>query len=220
MALAARKTAAKKVVRKPSGAALASSGSAAVASAQKQIDAHLKKLILAKERVKQAKASVIAKKTKATQAALAKARANQSDVASALSALKGKVKAAKTQARVSSIVGRVKAVESRAKAAAEQKARSLLAKTDADFKIAIKKFEDGWRKKRLAANAKKIRVLEKRLAVKVKAVGKKSRVQAKALTKKAGKVVAKTKVAAVGESPVAAKAKAKSVRRPKVAKPM
>lgn len=184
MALAAKKTASKKAV---SGQQRPAKEATVVASLKRQVDAEAKKLAAAKSKMKQAKANTVKKKSKATQEALEKARNSVNDIAAALAQLKVRAQVAKVDARIKSIAERVSVAESRAKAKAEQKARSLTAKTEADFKLARKKFEDSWRKRRLAANAKKVRALEKKLSMKVKALDKKSRIQAKALAKKANR---------------------------------
>jgi len=181
---ASKKNTAKPVVKSTK----VSTGSAAekvLEKALKQLDAQSGKLKIARDKLRQKRASVAKKATAASTAALDKAYTAVTTHSVSLSELTNSVRLAKADVRIESVLKKTQNAQEVAQLKLEKAALAMAAKSASDLKAAVEKFEQRWLKQREQENTKKLKLVTARSRTKVKAVEKKAITEASAIRKRA-----------------------------------
>ena len=184
----------KKTVKPVAKSTKASAGSAAekvLEKALKQLDAQSGKLRIARDKLREKRASVAKNATAASTAALDKAYASVTTHSVGLAELTNSVRLAKAEVRIEAVLQKAQDAQAAAQLKLEKSALTMAAKSASELKAAIEKFEQRWLKQREQANAKKLKLAAARLRAKTKAVEKKGNAEASAIRKRANKLSAK-----------------------------
>jgi len=159
--------------------------------ALKQLDAQSGKLKIARDKLRQKRASVAKKATAASTAALDKAYTAVTTHSVSLAELTNSVRLAKAEVRIESVLKKTQDAQEAAQLKLEKAALTMAAKSASDLKTAVEKFEQRWLKQREQANARKLKLVTARSRTKIKTVEKKATTEASAIRKRAKKLSAK-----------------------------
>jgi hypothetical protein len=187
---ASKKKPAKPVVKRT----VSSAGSAAekeLEKALKQLDAQSGKLRIAREKLREKRASVAKKATPASTTALEKAYEAVTKHSVSLAELTNSVRLAKAEVRVEAVLKKTQDAQAAAQLKLEKAAQTMAANSASDLKTAVEKFEQRWLKQREQANAKKLKLAAARLRAKTKSIEKKANAEASAIRKCAKKLSTK-----------------------------
>ena len=159
--------------------------------ALKQLDAQSGKLRIARDKLREKRAGVAKNATAAATAALDKAYAAVTTHSVAHSEYTNSVRLAKAEVRIEAVLKKTRDAQIAAQLKLESAALTMAAKSAADLKAAVEKFQQRWLKQREQAHAKKLKLAAARLRAKTKSIEKKANAEASAIRKRAKKLSAK-----------------------------
>ena len=187
---ASKKKPAKTVVKSTAPSA----GSAAekvLEKALKQLDAQSGKLKIARDKLRQKRASVAKSATAASTTALDKAYTAVTNHSVTLSGLTNSVRLAKAELRIEVVLKKTQNAQEIAQLKLEKAALTMAKNSAEELKAAVERFEQRWLKQREQVNTKKLKLIATRSRTKIKAVEKKANSEASAIRKRAKKLSAK-----------------------------
>ena len=171
-----------------------SAGSAAekvLEKALKQLDAQSGKLKIARDKLRQKRASVAKSATAASTTALDKAYTAVTNHSVTLSGLTNSVRLAKAELRIEVVLKKTQNAQEIAQLKLEKAALTMAKNSAEELKAAVERFEQRWLKQREQVNTKKLKLIATRSRTKIKAVEKKANSEASAIRKRAKKLSAK-----------------------------